>query len=190
MTHTKTAVLMLSLGAASIYAQQRPVRMTFSGTKVATTINLGPNTRTDEAHYAGSGTLGSFTFRGLRTDENIPQSFGSCGQGSGPNFRVVAGAGGVFRFQNGSLLTATITGGALCVDLDHLVGHLTETYQITGGTGRFTGAKGSITLQATLGAVVFDASNPPSPVLLTLTGQLQGTVFGAAIDDERDQERQ
>jgi hypothetical protein len=34
----------------SIYAQQRPVRMTFSGSKVATSINLGANTRADEVH--------------------------------------------------------------------------------------------------------------------------------------------
>jgi hypothetical protein len=190
MKHTTTAALMLSLIVANIYAQQRPVRMTFSGSKVATAINLGPNTRTDEAHLDGNGTLGPFTYRGLRTDETIPQSFGKCGDGSGLNLRVVAGAGGVFRFQDGSLLTVTITGGALCVDLDHIVAYLTETYQITGGTGRFNGAKGSLALQATLGAVVYDASNPPSPVLLTLTGDFEGTIVGVSPREERDDGRQ
>jgi hypothetical protein len=144
---------------------------------VATSINLGANTRTYEVHLAGIGPigpfLGPFTFRGLRTDETTPQSFGKCGDGAGPNIRVVAG-GGAFRFLDGSLLTVTMTGGTTCVDLDHMVGHLTDTYQITGGTGRFEGAKGSLALTARLGAVLFDVSN--APVLLTLTGEIEGTV--------------
>ena len=184
MTRTKIylpiAALMLQVGAAGMYAQQRPVRMTFSGSKVATAINLGPNTRTDEVHLAGNRALGSFTFRGLRTDETTPQSFGNCGSGAGPSFRVTAG-GGVFRFQDGSLLTVKIKEGALCVDvsdLNHLVGHLNESYEITGGTDRFEGAKGSLALKATLRLVLSDASNPPSAVLLTLTGDFEGTIVG------------
>jgi hypothetical protein len=125
--------------------------------------------------------LGLFTFRGLRTDETIPQSFGRCGDGSGPIYRVVAG-GGVFRFQDGSLLTVTLSGGTLCVDLDHLVGHVQDTYQITGGTGRFEGAKGSLVQAATLNAVLFDTSN--SAVLLTITGESDGTILGARMGGE------
>jgi hypothetical protein len=75
------------------------------------------------------------------------------------------------------------------VDLDHLVGHLTETYQITGGTGRFAGAKGSsLTLKATLGAVVFDASN--LAVLLTLTGEFEGTIVAVGLGEDREDGRQ
>src|SRR5439155_2617455 len=120
-----TVALMLNLGVAGVYAQQRPVKLTFSGSIVPTTIDLGPNTITDEEHLAGDGTLGPFTFRKLRTDETVPQSFGSCGKGSGPNRRVVNG-GGVFRFQDGSLLTVKLMGGSLCIDFDNMVGHLTE----------------------------------------------------------------
>ena len=90
-----------------------------------------------------------------------------------PSIRVVAGAG-VFRFEDGSLLTVTVTEGVLCVDLDHGVGHLTETYQITGGTGRFTGASGAFQAEGILSAVMFSASD--HPVLLTNAGELQGTV--------------
>jgi hypothetical protein len=105
---------------------------------------------------------------------NLPPNLsGKCGDGSGPHLKVVGGAG-VFRFLDGSLLTVTMTGGTTCVDLDHMVGHLTDTYQITGGTGRFEGAKGSLALTARLGAVLFDVSN--APVLLTLTGEIEGTV--------------
>ena len=154
-------------------ARQGQIKMTFSGSFVPTAIDVQPDTITDEELLAGKGTLGPFTFRKLRTDELTPQSFGSCGSGFGPSFRVVAGAG-VFRFEDGSLLTVTVTEGVLCVDLDHGVGHLTETYQITGGTGRFTGASGAFQAEGTLSAVMFSASN--QPVLLTNTGELQGTV--------------
>ena len=196
MKHTATAALMLSLGVASLYAQQRPLKMTFSGSIVATTIDLGPNTITDEEHLAGNGTLGPFTFRKLRTEETSPQSVGRCGDGSGPNFRVVAG-GGVFRFQDGSLLMVKVTEGALCVDLDHMVGHLTETYQITGGTGRFKNAAASCGVMArdctinstgTLAAVLFDASGAAK--LLTNTGEFEGTLSALAIGEERQDERQ
>jgi len=185
MKQITTMALMLNLGVAGMYAQQLPVKMTLSGTKVATTINLAPNSRTDEVQLAGNGTLGPFTFRGLRADETQPQSFGRCGDGSGPNLRLVAG-GGVFRFQDGSLLTVTITGGALCVDLDHLVGHLQETYQITSGTGRFEGARGAFQLTSTLQAVLSDTAN--SAVLLTIMGESDGMIFGAAIREEMQKE--
>jgi len=154
-------------------ARQGRVKMAFSGSMVPTAIEVRPDTITDEELLAGNGTLGPFTFRKLRTDETSPQFFGSCGSGFGPTLRVVAGAG-VFRFEDGSLLTVTLSEGLLCVDFDHGVGHLTETYQITGGTGRFKGASGAFQLTGTLEAVLFSASN--AAVLLTNMGELKGTV--------------
>jgi hypothetical protein len=65
MKHIATVALMLNLGVAVVYAQQKPVKMTFSGTNVQTTINLQPGTVTDEEILAGSGTLGPFTYREL-----------------------------------------------------------------------------------------------------------------------------
>ena len=45
MKHIATVALMLNLGVAGVYAQQRPVKMTFSGTAAPSTINLQqPNT--------------------------------------------------------------------------------------------------------------------------------------------------
>ena len=86
----------------------------------------------------------------------------------------MAAGGGVFRFEDGSLLTVTVTEGVLCVDLDHGVGHLTETYQITGGTGRYKGASGALQSTGRLEAVLFSASS--AAVLLTNTGELKGTI--------------
>jgi len=65
-TVTRTLVLvalMLNLGVAGVYAQQNPVKMTFSGTMLGTTINLQPGTVTDDVNLAGDGSLGPFTFR-------------------------------------------------------------------------------------------------------------------------------
>ena len=117
-TVTRTFVfvaLMLDLGVAGAYAQDPHghVKMTFSGTNVATTINLQANTVTDEMHAAGKSSLGRFTFRELHADGIAPQPPAGC---TGPSFGVLKGAG-VFRFQDGSLLIVTVKDGSGCVNL-------------------------------------------------------------------------
>ena len=177
MKHIATLALMLQLGVASVYAQQDPVKMHYSGSNVATTINLQDGTVTDEEILAGNGTLGPFTLRELHADTASPQPSSTC---SGPTqlyFPIVTGAG-VFRFQDGSLLTVRITAGAACVDLTAGVVSFTATYQVTGGTGRFKGASGTLTSTGMLIPVLFNASNAPE--LLTNTGEFEGTVFGVA----------
>ena len=78
MKHKAIMALMLNLSIASVYAQERPVKMTFSGTNVATTISLQPNTVTDEQHSAGNGTFGAFTFCELHADGSAPQPPSGC----------------------------------------------------------------------------------------------------------------
>ena len=85
-------------------------------------------------------------------------------------------------------MTVSTTEGAICVDLTTELGHLTETYQITGGTGRFKAASGTLTLTATLSVVLFDASG--NPELLTNTGEFEGTVLGFARGEAGEDERQ
>jgi hypothetical protein len=199
MRHLTTVALMLNLGIASLYAQQPAeehsrVRMRFSGSTMSTTLVIAPNTVNHESQMAGNSSLGPFTYRGLWADEPVPQYFGSCGSGFGPNFRLVAG-GGVFRFEDGSLLTIRLTEGTSCVDIAdpaHVVGRQFETYQITGGTGRFKHAAascgetaGDCTLQltATRGVVLFDSSGAAK--FLTFTGEFQGTVPHFGEGDQR-----
>ena len=176
MKHLATLSLMLNLGVAGIYAQQRPLNMTFSGTMEGATANLQPDTVTDEQNVAGNGTLGPFTFRELHADTASPQPSSTCSPG--PYFPTVAG-GGVFRFKDGSLLTVKVMeGSSICIDLTAGVGHLTVSYQITGGTERFKGASGTLTLTATLMPALVTASGRTP--LLTNTGQLEGTISGVA----------
>ena len=184
MKHIATVALMLNLGVTGIYAQQRPVQMAFSGSNVATTINLQPGTVTDETQLAGHGTLGAFTFRELHADGPSPQPPSGC---AGPNFAVVAGAG-VFRFEDGSLLIVTVMNGSGCVNLAAGNAAITVNYQISRGTGRFTGASGNLTMKATIAPVLFNASN--APALLTNTGAFEGTIIGAAAGAEAHDERQ
>ena len=83
MKHIATLALMLNLGIASVYAEQHPVKMVFSGTGAASTVILQqPDASNNEDNLAGKGTLGSFTFRNVRAIENSPTSSSTC---SGPN---------------------------------------------------------------------------------------------------------
>ena len=173
-TVTRTFVfvaLMLALGVAGAYAQQEHghVKMTFSGTNVATTINLQANTVTDEMHAGGTGSLGRFTFRELHADGTAPPPEGC----TGPSFGVLKGAG-VFRFQDGSLLIVTVKDGSGCINLVERFSALIVNYQITGGTGRFANASGKLTMTATQTPVLRNAIN--APALLPIAGQFEGTV--------------
>src|SRR5262249_1865746 len=121
MRHLTTVALLLNLGVASVYAQQpaeehsagRRVKMTFSGSIISSPLSLAPETLNHEEHLAGNSTLGPFTYRGVWADDPATRSDGNCGSGFGPNFQLVTG-GGVFRFQDGSLLTVGLTEGVLC----------------------------------------------------------------------------
>jgi hypothetical protein len=169
---------MLNLGVAPAHAEQWHVRMTFSGTNVATTINLQANTVTDETHLAGIGSLGPFTFRELHADGAAPQPPSGC---MGPSFGVLKGAG-VFRFQDGSLLIVTVVDGSGCINPAAGKSALVVNYKINGGTGRLTGACGNLAMTATLMPVPRNASN--APALLTNTGKFEGTMFRAALEDQ------
>jgi hypothetical protein len=183
MKHLATVALMLNLGVAGVYAQQKPVNMTFSGTSAASTINLQPNTTTGEDNLAGNGTLGPFTFRDITAGTAIPQPSSTC---SGPtllHFSRVAGAG-VFRFQDGSLLKVHLTQGDDCIDLAAQQSHCTWTFQITGGTGRFKNASGNLTLTEIVVPVLADAFG--NPVFFASTGEFTGTVSGVAGGEGQD----
>src|SRR5215510_13184105 len=121
-----TTVFVLGIGSGAQAEESRSVRMKFSGSNVATTHNLGPNTVTDETHLTGSGSLGAFTFRELHADGASPQPPAGC---SGPNFAVLSGAG-VFRFQDGSLLIVAVEGGSGCINLAAMNAALTVKYLI------------------------------------------------------------
>ena len=174
MKHIAIVALILNVGVASAYAQpDRPVKMTFSGSNVATTINLRAGTVTDETQLAGTGSLGAFTFRELHADGPAPQPPAGC---SGPSFGVLKGAG-IFRFNDGSLLVVNVVDGSGCINLTAGHADLIVNYQISGGTGRFTGASGNLKMTATLMCWLRNASN--ACAFLTNTGEFEGTIVKA-----------
>ena len=178
MRHIATMALMFNLAIASVYAQQA-VKMTFSGTGAASPIDLKqPNASTAEENVAGHGTLGQFTFRDVRSAATVPQPSATC---VGLYFPSVAGAG-LLRFKDGSVLTVNLTQGGDCIDLVHLVGNCTLNFKITGGTGRFKNASGTLIFTETATAVAFDTLG--NPVLFTATGGFTGAIYGVHEDQE------
>lgn len=178
MKHIAIAALMLSIGAASVNAHEQPVKMRFSGTNVVTTITLRPNTVTDEMHSEGTGTYGRFTFRELHADGAATQPPNNC---FSPRYFAVVAGGGAFTFRDGSLLTVTVMEGSGCIDAAAGTSVFIVKYQVTGGTGRFEGASGELTLTATQRLVFRNAAN--APALLFLSGEIEGTVTEQPDED-------
>lgn len=173
--------------AFAIPATAGGLKMTISGTSAASTINLQqPNTHTGEDNFAGKGALGSFTYRFVHSMANNPTPSSVC---TGPNdihFSDPAG-GGVFRFQDGSLLYVQMTQGDDCIDLVARAAHCIRILKITGGTGRFQNASGTFTLNETaIVPVVFDAFG--NPVLFAAIGDITGTISGAAEEGDQDED--
>src|ERR1700744_3410925 len=114
MKHVISLALMLNLGVAGVYAHDRSVKMTISGTSATSATDLKqPGTSNDEDHFAGNGTLGAFTLHMLRAVTTSPDS-GTCPGATQIHFIEPAGAG-VFRFQDGSLLNVNLTDGFDCI---------------------------------------------------------------------------
>src|SRR4051794_40657760 len=161
MKRIATVALMVYVAAAGASAadeRSANVAMKASGDMLATAINLQEHTITDEEKLAGDGTLGSFTFHGLRADVDTPQTPDPPATCATPLFFAVATGAGVFRFDDGSLLVVNVTGGGICIDLAAGMARLIEHYEIGRGTGRFLHASGHLTLTTTVTPVVFNAA--------------------------------
>ena len=146
-----------------------------------------PNTTNNEENYAGFGTLGSFTFRDVRAIPNAPQPVSTC---SGPTKIAFLGyvGGGVFRFQDGSLLQVSLTQSIDCIDFSALPATCVMNLKVTGGTGRFKNASGLLTLTETVVPLLFDTSG--NPVFFAATGEITGTVSGVAKEADHQEDRQ
>ena len=175
-------VLLFGVVAYAQDNQDNTVKTKYSGSELTTAFLLqGPDTViAGEEKLGGNGSLGQFTYRALRGDDVTTLTItDACPNG---NIPVTEGEG-IFRFSDGSLMTVQITGGSICVDANQ-IGHLTETYQVTGGTGRFKSATGELSLEGTLNVVLNDASG--NPLLLTNVGKFDGTVRGVAQQKDHD----
>jgi hypothetical protein len=188
MKHMATMALIINLSVAGLYGQQHiPVKMDFSGTAGASAIDLQQDkTSNNEDNFAGNGTFGQFTFRDVRAIASLPQPSSTC---SGPNkffFNSLAGAG-VFRFQDGSLLMVILTQGSDCIDLNAGHANCTLTFQVAGGSGRFEGATGVLTLTEVVVPVPADPVH--TPVFFASTGVITGTISGVGKGQDGQNER-
>ncbi len=171
--------LVLISGGAALHAQQYPVRMTFTGSAIylSPQTSLGPNTgQASVVTEAGDGSLGPFTLRETSATNAMPSGAGCSGPNSA-SFTFAAGAG-VYRFSDGSLLTYKIKDGTSCIDFTAAAANTTITQEITGGTGRFKKASGTLTL-TTLGSypIIFDASGQQPAMLVFPNGTVTGMII-------------
>jgi hypothetical protein len=179
MKRISTFVLVLAFGAASAQAGEHYVRMTFSGTGtyLSPPVNLvaGGNSPLVNVTTSGNGSLGPFTQHEVSATTAMPTGFGCAGPNSAL-FAFLAGAG-AFRFQDGSLLTYKVKAGTVCINFAAGSASNTITLQITGGTGPFKTASGTLTVTTTADyPILFDATGQ-QPVLVVIPGaEVTGTI--------------
>jgi len=174
MKYIASAALMLNLGLTGLYAHDWPINMTFSGTAGSSSVNLNIDGRTNgENNFTGNGNLGSFTFREVEAEGGAPQESSTC---SGPNlmYGTLSVGAGVLSFADGSSLVLNLREGTDCVDLAAPAAHCTRIFDITGGTGRFKHAKGSLSMDENLRPILANSSG--FPVFFASSGQFTGTV--------------
>jgi hypothetical protein len=186
--HLAVVALILNLGVVAARADDRSVKMKFSGTSAPSTINLQqPDTSNDGDNFAGQGTLGSFTVTNVRAISNSPGTSSTC-SGSNQLFLTELAGAGVFRFRDGSLLELNLTQGEDCINLITGEAHCSVTFQITGGTGPFQHASGVLTMTETVETVTADALG--NPVFFAATGEFTGTISGVVKEDSPDREKE
>lgn len=172
-----SAVILLGLGVVASSAQTA-VKMTFSGTSENTANDLlQPNASNDEDHFTGAGSLGTFNLGEVRAISNNPSPSASCSGVNKLHFSEPAG-GGIIRFGDGSLLYFQMSQGDDCIDFSAFDAHCVLQFQVTGGTGRFASASGTLTLTETVVPVLTDDQG--NPVYLAATGQITGQLWGVA----------
>ena len=180
MKRLAIAALMLNFGVAGIYAESLSVDLMVSGTAANSTVQITPGTPASEYNLAGGGPLDAFTFRVVSSSAASPDFPSTC---SGPgkiHFAAVAGSG-VLRSWDGSLLTVNLTGGGDCIDFSANQALCTRIFQITGGTGRFKNASGSLTLTMTVVPLLTDDSINHNPVFFSVTGDVKGTASKVSL---------
>lgn len=186
MKHITTAALLLTLGVATGYAHERPVKMSSSGTSAGSTVDLKiPGTTTGENNFAGKGTLGSYTFREIEAEtgrQAPPQLVFWC------EFPLHHGGGGSGRISLPRRRFAEChpQGRDRCIDLDAQQAHCTRTFKVISGTGRFKDAKGVLEFVETIGPVLADATG--NPIFFASTGEFTGTISGVERDAEHDEQ--
>jgi hypothetical protein len=169
-------VLILAGSLSRADAAQIPLKGTFSGTFVNSQIDTNNDGRKASLGTRGmKGTFGPATGQAML--EYASPSPGTCPNGNaGVILTLVPGTGhDVARLTStGDLIIGEYTAGALCVDTSTGIQFFTLTEQVTGGTGRFAEAKGSITITGTSMRLFADAAGN---FFGTSSGTYEGTLI-------------
>ncbi|NOT58425.1 MAG: hypothetical protein HOP18_27840 [Deltaproteobacteria bacterium] len=172
------ALLMLTgiVGAAEAKDQHVHWKASFSGGAVNTQSDTNGDGSKGGFDSGGfKGTLGSGTFQGV--NEYVFSGPGTCPNGNeGFIVTLLPGTGHSFyRFDNtGDLLFVEISSSTLCFDPITTLQFYSWVDNITGGTGRFAGATGSITGSGTAKTLFDDGAGN---FLAAISSTAEGTII-------------
>ncbi len=171
-----TFSFVIALASGSAEAGKIPWKGSFSGSFVNTQSDTNGDLQKGSLNTGGiKGTLGPATFQSV--GEFVFSGSGTCPNGNaGSIFTLLPGTGhGVHRFDStGDLLITEVASETLCFDPSTEIQFFSGTDNITGGTGRFAEATGSITVSGTAKTLFEDAAG-------NFFGEFSGTFEGTLI---------
>ena len=169
----------LAVAVGSVEAREKPFHASFVGTFTNKDDFSFGGTPGSYVTVAGKSTLGPYTAQ--LVDEVSPdgQTCPLPGGGSGVEF-VFAGEVGVLSFaEKGEQVFLTLSPSVTshgCLDLATGVGTGQTTFDVSGGTGRFAGATGTIVKTWKYIVLAAPASPPGKGGFGSFTGTFDGTI--------------
>ncbi|MEK6322513.1 MAG: hypothetical protein AABN33_12615 [Acidobacteriota bacterium] len=166
---------MITLGIGKADSGKIPLKWSFSGSFVNTQSDTNVDGQKGFLTSGGfKGTLDPGTFQTV--GEFVFSGPGTCPNGNpGFNSTLLPGTGhGVRRVNSTGDLIFTEISETICFDPATLIRFFSGTENITGGTGRFAGATGSITFSGTAKTLFEDAAG-------NFFGEFSGTLEGTII---------
>ena len=171
MKNTNRAILVgccMAFGPGYANAAELPFKGTFSGTNVATSLDLnGDGQPADLATFAGKTSLGRVTVQGVFDNQDVFDVEG-CPEGTSVKQELVQRRDAI-RFANGDLLFTDFSSQTTCV-LEDLTITVEGAGNFNGGTGKFAGATGFFEVSGT-GSVLIPF------VFVDFTIDLEGTLI-------------
>jgi hypothetical protein len=169
-----TVRFILSVAAGSVEAKQIKVKGSFSGSFSPSDFDFNQDGQKADSNFVtGTGALRRFTGQG-QSEYQLPLPAPVTCPSDTVEVPLMGSNAVSTDTRTGDQLWSFSGSGTLCVNLSTGVFTFQGTYDYFGGTGRFTGASGSVQVKST---GLFHVCDPANRCFGNATGTFTGTII-------------